>query len=376
VSARGLALAGAAALALVAAASAVVHRRQVEADLSPWPSVENAGPRGLAAAAAWLAATGRPAVVLSRTGESPPAGGAVVLAAPRGPLSAEEADALLSHAAAGGTLVWAVGPAPQPALERRLGPVRLSPGSDLAARTAVALAPHPLFDGLALRTAGGDVSAGAPGALPVSGGRDFTAAVAVPLGRGEVVLLAGTEALENQHLAQAGNLSLWTRLAARGPLSVDERRLRGGAAVPPSQAALGWLAAQALLAAGAFALARGRRLGAVRPPPASGGRTARDYLESLGALYRRARAEGALSRSAWARARRELERRAGIPARLSDAEAEARLRARSASAAEAVARARGALAAPPGPGSLASVVRAAADLERSLQRGPTDRGAW
>lgn len=373
--ARGVALAAAAAaaLALVAAASAVAHRHQVDADLSPWPSVENSGPRGLAVAAAWLAAVGRPAAVLSRPGDRPPAGGALVLAAPRGTLSPEDADEVLTHAAAGGTVVWAVGAA-QPALERRLGPVRATPGNDLASRAAVALSPHPLFDGLALRTRGGDLAADVPGALPVAGGRDFTAAVAVPLGRGEVVLLAGTEALENQHLEEAGNLSLWARLAARGPVAFDERHLRGEAAAPASQAALGWLVAQAILAAAAFALARGRRLGAVRPPPPPLGRTARDYLESLGALYRRARAEGALSRSAWARARRDLERRAGIPARLPDAEAEARLRSRSPAAAEAVARARGALAAEPGPRALAALVRAAADLAAAL--GAPSRGAW
>jgi hypothetical protein len=367
VTARGVALAAAAAaaLALVAAASALAHRRQVEADLSPWPSAGNAGPRGLAAAAAWLEATGRPATVLSDPGDRPPAAGVVLLAAPRGALSDREAEDLLARAAAGGTLVWAVGGWPQPALERRLGPVRLSPGNDLATRAAAALAPHPLFDGLVLRTAGGDVAADAPTGLRVAGGRDFTAALALPFGRGEVLLLAGTEALENRRIAEAGNLSLWARLAARGPLAIDERSLRGDAEVPASRTALSLLVLQALLAGAAFALARGRRLGAVRPPPPARGRTARDYLESLGALYRRAGAEGDLSRSTWARARRDLERRAGIPARLPDAEVEARLRPRSAAAAEAVARARRALSAPPGPAALAAVVRAAADLEDS-----------
>ena len=371
----GLAAAAAAALALVAAASAVAHRRQVETDLSPWPSAENAGPRGLAAAVAWLAATGRPAAVLSRPEDRPPAGAVLLLAAPRGALSSEEAEEVAAHAAAGGTVVWAVGPAPQPALERRLGPVRASPGSELGARTAIAFAPHPIFDGLVLRASGGDVASDAAGAVRVAGSRDFTAAVAFPVGAGEVVLLAGPDALENQHLAEAGNLSLWARLAARGPLALDERHLRGGAAVPAAQAALALLVLQALLAGAAFALARGRRLGAIRPPPPARGRTARDYLESLGQLYRRARAEGELSRSAWGRARRDLELRAGIPARVPDAEAERRLRRRTPAAAEAVARARHALSSPPGPASLTAVVRAAADLEEALG-GTAARGAW
>ncbi|HSN93175.1 MAG TPA: DUF4350 domain-containing protein, partial [Anaeromyxobacteraceae bacterium] len=302
-----LAAAAAAALALVAAASAVAHRRQVEADLSPWPSAANAGPRGLAVAAAWLAATGRPAPVLSRPEDRPAAGAVLVLAAPRGALSPEHAEEVAAHAAAGGTVVWAVGPSPQPALERRLGPVRASAGSDLGARTAVALAPHPLFDGLALRTSGGDVASDAPGAVRAAGGRDFTAAVAFPVGRGEVVLLAGSDALENRHLAEAGNLSLWARLAARGPIALDERHLHAGASLPAAGTALAPLVLQALLAGAAFVLARGRRLGAVRPPPPPRGRTAREYLKALGALYRRARAEGELARSAWGRARRELE---------------------------------------------------------------------
>jgi hypothetical protein len=156
----------------------------------------------------------------------------------------------------------------------------------------------------------------------------------------------------------------------RGPIALDERNLRGGAAVPAAQVALALLVLQALLAGAAFALARGRRLGAIRPPPPPRGRTARDYLESLGALYRRARAEGELSRSAWVRARRDLERRAGIPARLADEEAEARLWPRAPAAAEAVARARRALSAPPGPASLTAVVRAAADLEAALGGAP------
>jgi hypothetical protein len=371
----GLAAAAAAALALVAAASAVAHRRQIETDLSPWPGAENAGPRGLAAAVAWLASTGRPVAVLSRPEDRPPAGAVLLLAAPRGALSSEDAEEVAAHAAAGGTVVWAVGPAPQPALERRLGAVRASPGGDLAARTAAALAPHPLFDGLAFRTSGGDVASDAPGAVRVAGGRDFAAAVAFPLGAGEVVLLAGPDALENQHIADLGNLSLWARLAARGPLALDERHLRGGAAAPAARSALALLLLQALLAGAAFALARGRRLGAIRPPPPPRGRTARDYLESLGALYRRARAEEELSRSAWGRARRDLERRAGIAARLPDAEAERRLRRRAPAAADAVVRARRALSAPPGPDSLTAVVRAAADLEAALGGTPS-RDAW
>jgi hypothetical protein len=367
-----LAIAAILALAVVAAGAALAHRRQVEVDLSPWPSADNAGPRGLAAAVAWLGATGRPAAVLAAAGDRPPPGAVVLLAAPRAPVPETEADALAAHAAAGGTVVWAVGTAPQPALERRLGPIRASPGSEVVPRTAVPLAPHPLVDGLVILTQGGDVSSGAARALPIAGGHGFAAAVSIPVGRGEVILLAGADALENQRVVE--NLSLWARLAARGPIAIDERFLRGAAAPPPGRAALALLAAQALLAGVVLVAARARRLGAIRPPPAGAVRTARDYLESLGALYRRTRSEGALAASAWARARRDLEARAAIPARLADGEAEARLRARAPAAAEAFARGRAALAAPAGPAALLAVVRAAADLDAAL--GARPRRAW
>jgi len=354
------------ALALVGAGAVVGQRRARRAEVSPLPSSESTAPRGLAAARAFLLATGRGAPRLSSPAEGPPPRAVVLLAAPGAVLDGEEADALLAQVRAGGTLVWMAGGVRQPALERRLE-ARATPGP--GDRTAVALAPHPLVVDLALPANGGGVSSDRAGAIAIAGGEGFTSAVSVPLGAGEVILLSGPAPLSNAHLGEGGAASFLTRLAARGPLVFDERwLLRRDAPSPPSRTALALLAAQVLLAGAVFVLARARRLGAVRPPPADRGRTARDYLASLAALYERAGAEEDLARAAWLTLRRDLERRAGIPARLPDPDAHARLARRSAAAAEALARAEAALAAG-GRGTLLAVTRAAADLEAALGRG-------
>jgi len=358
----GAALAGA--LALVAAGAAVGQRRQREAEVSPLPSSENTGPRGLAAARRFLEETGRTAIRQTDAGPPPPPGATVILAAPRAALDEAEAAALLSHASEGGTLVLTLGGAPQPALERRLG---LSSGPGPAPPLAAALAPHPLFVGLLLPASGAALSSTASGALPVSGRRLAASALSIPLGRGEAIVLSGPEPLENAHLAEADAVALLVRLAARGPVILDERFLvPRGAPAPPSLRALALLALQALLAAALLLGARAPRLGAIRPPPADApGRTARDYLASLAALYRRAGAEPELARAAWGAFRRRLERRTGIPARLADADAAGRLARRSRPAAEAL---RSGAAALEGrrTGALLAATRAAADAEAAL----------
>jgi len=360
----GLALA--AAFGLVLAGAVVGQRRQTASALSPLPSTANTGPAGLAAARALLLARGDAAPVLRR-GTAPPPGAVVVVAAPASTLEEQDLDPLLEHVARGGTLVFAAGPAPQPVLEERLR-VRLLPAP--GTRMAVPLAPHPLVAGVVLPVGEGQVTTANPEALPISGSRDQTSVLAVPWGRGEVLLLSGPEPLSNERLTEGNALSFLVRLAARGPVAFDERWLTSRAAAPAPPAALGVIIAQALRAGGAFALARGRRLGAIRPPPAeAGGRTARDYLRSLAALYRRAAAEGELSRAAWRRARRGLELRAGIPARLSDDDAALRLAARSPASAAAFARGRTALARQPGPDAFREVVTACAELDAASLGG-------
>lgn len=359
-----LIVAGCTALAVVAAAGALASQRQREAELSPLPSTENGGPRGLAAARAWLEATGRPHRVL-RGGDAGPAPGEVVLlVTPPAAVGEAEAAALAAHAERGGLLVWAVGRTSQPALERRLGVGRATAPGDLGEHVATALAPHPIFDGIALRTSGSTLLALAPTALPVAGEGEHTSAASLPLGTGEAVLLAGPDVLENFRLGEGENLALLSRLASLGPIVFDERHLAGvDAGASPTGRAAGLLAAQVALAAVVLLLALGRRLGAVREQVLAGpARSARDYLESLASLYRLAGAERELAEESWLRLRRTLERRAGIPASTGVELAAERLALRRPEAAEALRRA----AAGREAGSLFEVSRAAAALESSL----------
>ncbi len=368
-SGAALVAAGVAALALVAAAGTISSQRQRALTPSPLPTVGNAGPRGLAAARAWLAATGRPHRVLGAGDAGPSRGEVLLLLAAPSPLTDGEAAALLAHAERGGLVVWALGSAPQPALERRLGVSRAVVASDLEEHAATPLAPHPLFDGIALRTGGAALRIEARGALPVAGEPERVGAVSLPIGAGEVVVLAGTDPLENFRLGDGGNLGLLSRLASVGPIAFDERHLAGpGAAGDLGWGRLGPLAAQALLAATVLLLALGRRLGAVRTSTlAPGGATARDYLVSLARLYRRAGAEQALRAATWRRAREQLERRTGIGARTPDDEVLRRLASRSPAAARACERGLAGLRAPPSEASFLIVARAAGELDAALR---------
>jgi hypothetical protein len=366
-------IAVAVALAVVAAGGALASRRQRDLELSPLPSVENTGPRGLAAARMWLAATGRPHRVIG-VGDAPPMPGEVLLlVAPPGAVGERDAAAIMAHAERGGLVVWAVGERSQPPLERRLGVQRAGGASDFTEQAAFPLAPHPIFEGVVLRTGGSSLRASSDLALPVAGEhgdeRTRVSAVAVAVGAGEAIVLAGPEPLENFRLGDAGNLSLLSRLSALGVIAFDERHL--ATATAPAMASSGGallLAAQALLVATILLLALGRRLGAVRVavlPQA--GRSARDYLASLGELYRRAGGDVELRASTWRTLRKVLERRGGIPVGASDDEAERRLAGRFPDAANAFSRGRAALQSPPGEAGLVALMRASAETEAALQ---------
>jgi hypothetical protein len=377
---RRLALLGALVVvvaAMLASTAAAPHRARSEAE-ARLPSASNPTARGLGGAAAWLEATGRAAVVLGPGDPAPRAGDVWLLVAPAAPLSPAEAQAFVAHAARGGLAVWALSSRPQPALAALLGARRL-PGRD--ERTVGGLPDHPVLGGLALRAGGDGVASSLPGARAVTGPEAPPAAVAVQVGAGEVLLLAGPEPLDNAHLPEADALSLWVRLAARGRVVFDERWLRPRAAgVSLRLPAL--VGAQVLLAALLLLLALGRRHGAIRPPPAPGSRrTARDYLASLAALSRRAGAEPELAAASWRRLRRTLEREAGVAAGLPGEEAARRLEGRSPAAAaalrrgeaslhggDAVLRPGDAVLRRPVPGQLLEVTRAAADVEAALRR--------
>lgn len=364
----GLGLLGALVLvaaALIATSASTSAPRRLRGAAASRPVAANPAGRGLAAAVAWLEATGRPVAVLGPGEEAPAPGDVWLLLAPVAPLPRAEAERLLDHAARGGLAVWALGPSPQPALERALGAAR-SPGR--GERTSAGVPGHPLLGGLALGVGRDGVTSSAPGAHPATGPEAPPAAVSVPVGRGEVLLLGDPAILDNAHLPESDALSLWVRLAARGRVVLDERwgaPADGGAGRTAGVAALVGL--QALLAALLLLLALGRRHGAVRPLPAPASRrTARDYLAALAALSRRAGAEPALAAASWRRLRRRLEREAGVPARLPDEAAARRLSGRP-GAAEAVRRGAAALRAE-GPGQLLAVTRAAADAEAALRR--------
>jgi hypothetical protein len=365
-SAAWLALAGA--IALVTAAGAVSNRRQREAEQSPLPSISNGGSRGLAAARAWLAATGRPHRALTATGPAP--GEVVLLLAPPVPLAAAEVEALAAHAERGGLVLWAMGDRPQPALEQALGVHRRPAPGDGAFRAMGPFAPHPLFDGLSLRAGRWSLVPLRPGSIAIAGNGEAVGAVSIPVGAGEVIVLAGPEPLENFGLAEADDLALLARLSSLGPVAFDERHLVADGGVPSAAARGGAaLALQALLAVALALLALGQRLGVVRVAPAGlSARTARDYLSSLGDLYRRAGAAPELRTAAWRSLRRMLERRAGVSQRASDEEAGRRLAARAPAAARAFERGRAALRGPPGDGALLAIQRAASELERALHR--------
>jgi hypothetical protein len=357
-------IAASAAVALLVAAVVLGQADLRGAEVSTLPAASNLGPRGLAAARELLRAAGA-SVTRRGPGEPAPSDAAViVLAAPGARLTAGDVSSLLAEAARGATVVIALGRAPQPELASALG-VGVAPGP--TPRLAHGLAPHRLVGDLELPGRAADLSVARPGALAVSGDQGWTSALSIPAGRGEVLLLSGPEPLENAHLLEGNAATLVARLGALGPVVLDERFLAPPAPVPPGRNAMLLLGGQLLLAGGALVVARGRRLGAIRPPPQPGaGRTARDYLASLAALYRRAGAEPELAREAWRSMRRRLERRWGVPARLADAQAARRVAGRSGAAALALARGSAALAGG-GAGLLLRVTRAAADAEAALE---------
>lgn len=359
------------ALSALAAGVLLEESRLHTSQVSPLPSSRNPGPHGLAAARELLLETGATASLRQQGDLEPGPTSVLLLAAPRAPITEKEVDLLLKRAFAGATVIVALGGAAQPALLDRLG-LEVAPGAD--ARVAHPLSPHPLFDGLSLPARSASILAREPGTLAVSGGDGFVSAVSIQEGQGEVLVFSGPEPLENAHLLEGDAATLLLRLGALGPVVFDERFLAPAAAVePPSQSALLLLAGQLLLAGGVLTWSRARRLGAIRPPPPRGNdRTSRDYLASLSVLYRRAGAEEQLAKEAWSALRRRLERKTGIPARLSDADAARRAQPQSPEAALALARGGAALAAGGG-GVLLCVTCAAADAEAALSRGPPPR---
>jgi hypothetical protein len=357
------ALAVAAALTGLGIGTALLQGARRGSQGSALPAADNPGPHGLAAARELLLALRAPVSVRHPGEPMPPGAAVVIVAAPRASLAGAELSGLLEEARAGATLVIALGAAPQPALLDALG-LAYDPGR--APRLTRGTAPHPLVGDLTLPARSAALRVVRPGALAVSGD-ERAAAVSAPAGAGEVLVLSGPEPLENAHQLEGDAVTQVTRQAALGPVVFDERFLAPAAPPPaPRQQAVGLLALQLLLGGLVLVAARARRLGAVRPPPpAAAARTARAYLASLAALYRRAGAEEELAASTWHALRRRLDRRHALPASLSDGDAARRVARRSATAAVALARGSAALAAG-GEGVLLRVTRAAAEAEKAM----------
>jgi len=149
-------------------------------------------------------------------------------------------------------------------------------------------------------------------------------------GKGEFVLLAGSDLAENRRLALGDNLQFWANLAARGRVYFDEYHHQ-----VPEQSGHGVLAAigptllQLLLAGAVLALALGRRLGEARPLRPARHRSQGEYVSQLAQLYAASRVEGELCAELHRALRRTLFDRLGISAQLDEVEVARRLEQRT-----------------------------------------------
>jgi hypothetical protein len=114
----------------------------------------------------------------------------------------------------------------------------------------------------------------------------------LPQGKGEVVLIAGPDMLENGRLGQADHLALLAALAGERPVYFDERMHGLGSEVGLEELLAGWgfgpaMVLLGLLAISAFWRARAR-LGPPDADPPDLRSDAVDLVDSLGKLYGRA----------------------------------------------------------------------------------------
>jgi hypothetical protein len=143
-----------------------------------------------------------------------------------------------------------------------------------------------------------------------------------------VYVAAGPDLAENRRLELLDNLRFWDALAARGPMLFDEfHHLE----VPPPPLSRGlWVFALQCLAVGAlYVFARGTRFGAPRPQLPERHRSALEYVQSMGWLARRAKAERELLPEMARHLRQLMHDRLGIPLALSEEEAARMLEQRS-----------------------------------------------
>lgn len=334
--------------------------------LYPPGSVHDASPAGLSLARAYLRAKGATVDVLARPlGVAPPAEGAIVfrvqpqrpLDGPKGIVTTAREEEWVRR---GGRLVIAS--------DTGWG------GLSVRATTGPAISVFPGWPDFAPPLAA--VFTRAPGgahALALVG--DAPALVRLPLGKGEMILLAAPSALQNRGLSAAGNLALLQQLAAgRKPVIFDEESHGLGHSLGVLDVLLEHGLGPALVLAvlaGALGAVRARmRLGPAEPEAEDTRSDAVDLVASLAHLYARAMTRGEalrLYREAYAQAVRQATGLSGRPL-------QERVRARLASAPPA---AHTAAAAEPSDGQFAAHLRALnqafAALPGRRARGP--RGA-
>jgi hypothetical protein len=219
------------------------------------------------------------------------------------------------------------------ALAERYGPLRVRGGQTVGSRTAPRKV-FPLWPGVR-RLAPPVRRTLVAGTFPFAhavfllGGRvrEQPLVSRLAVGRGELVVLACPEVLENAHLGLADHLRLLDALAGSGrPVYLDERAHGLGESAGTLGMLLRWRLGPALALvalAGLAVLWRGRaRLGPPEPEPPECRREAVDLVDSLAQLYARALSR----REAIAMYRRALESAVGLRTGLRGAALAARVR--------------------------------------------------
>jgi hypothetical protein len=358
--------------ALVLALVAPLLLPQVAAAEGPGDA-EVDSPEGTSALVALAQADGHHANLIRDQFRLPPAPGVLFVVAPGDPFSGEEADAVSAWVAGGGVLVYAAS-VPEPRLESALG---LTRSVDAAAFSGHAVAATPLLSGVESVELGGARPLASPGgrqvALLRSPGHDVVA-VAGPLGRGHFFALASADPLTNGHLANADNgalaADLLTAAGTAAEVSFDQFHHGGGAG---QESSLAWMTTPWGLAILAVVLvtlgllvARGRAFGPRLPLRPERDPSSAEFTAAVGAMLRRARAQGPTIERLLQATRSALARQAGIREGADDERLEAALAQRSPALAEALRRAVASARSVHDEGSLAA---SAAELHR-LARPP------
>lgn len=288
---------------------------------SPYPSITNQGPRGLAVLATWLREAGASVVAHDAPlTELPADARVVVIAAPAAEeLRQEEVAALQRFVEGGGTLVYlAPREAPQPAMNEWLqlaggpiAPLVTEPGLEDVGGTSVTVTfSAGLLEGARrLRlSAERTLNVLDDRAVPVA---SDGAVWWLRLGAGEVWLAAGPDLAENARLELADNAIFWGHLASKGVIVFDEFHHHKGASMVPVNLLVTGL--QLGFLAFLFLWARAVRLGPARDAPASWHRSSLEYVRAMAALTRNAGVEAELVVALKDEFRRFLRDRCGLP---------------------------------------------------------------